>query len=522
MKKILLQSDGRHALWRIRAEDKDKLLRLLFHRYPGREWGTFFRFGFRRTSWGILITFADTIAPRPGDLDRHSGIVEFRTGYIQLALASFDEAPFGVGVIHSHPEGCGVSPSLTDDDMDSYFAEEFERFGGGRPYASFIVARDERGELHFSGRVFDRGEWFDLETTLTVGETLTREAASRGWRFKLSREEETQTDVLARVKELLGENAPRRLKKAVVGVIGASGTGSPALNVLARSRIGKIVVVDPGQIKDSNHQRNLAMKYSDLGFDPKPYKVALARRMIREIEPTLQVRSFAGDLLNDIVLDELVRCDVILGCSDSNYARAALGDIASHYLVPVIDLAVQMRADNGVLREQLSEIAFYAPGLPCPWCSNRVTAGAVRYETSTDAEREFMANAAKEAEARGIDGAQYWGGTPPTELTVGYLTTMLGAMGAGYAQNLILGASKIPHRRFQFDVGLPSFGFVEDFREPRTGCACQKFIGWSDQAKPDRSVSKPSHWPEPTEVISDSDEVNERLESSTEAAASSN
>ena len=509
MKKILLQADGRHALWRIRAEDKEKLLRLLFHRYPGKEWGTFFRFGFRRTPWGMLITMVDTIAPRPGDLDRQSAIVEFRTEYIQRALTSFDEGPLGVGVIHSHPEGCAVSASLTDDDMDAYFAEEFERFSGGRPYASFIVAKDATRELHFSGRVFDRGEWLDLTTTLTVGTTLTREQSSRGRRFTTSRKEKPQADVLARVKDLLGEKTSHRLKDAVVGVVGASGTGSPALNVLARSSIGKIVIVDPGQIKDSNHQRNLAMRYSDLESDIRPYKVALARRMIREIDRTIEVRSFAGDLLDEIVLDELVRCDVILGCSDSNYARAALGDIASQYLVPVIDLAVQMRAEEGVLREQLSEIAYYAPGLPCPWCCNRVTAEAIRYETSTDAERAFMANAANEAEGRGVDGAQYWGGTPPPELAVGYLTTMLGAMGAGYAQNLILGAGKIPHQRFQFDVGLPAFGLVEDVRKPSADCACQKFIGWADQAKPDRSVSKPSHWPANTEINANSGDFEE-------------
>ena len=78
MKNIVLQNDGRKALWRITADSREQLLRLLFHRYPYREWGTFFRFGFRRTSWGILITHVDPIAPEPGDLDRRSAIVEFR------------------------------------------------------------------------------------------------------------------------------------------------------------------------------------------------------------------------------------------------------------------------------------------------------------------------------------------------------------------------------------------------------------------------------------------------------------
>jgi len=53
--------------------------------------------------------------------------------------------------------------------------------------------------------------------------------------------------------------------------------------------------------------------------------------------------------------------------SYTNYARATLGDIAAQYLVPVIDLAVQMRAEEGVLREQFSEVAYYTPGSPYPW-----------------------------------------------------------------------------------------------------------------------------------------------------------
>jgi hypothetical protein len=73
-------------------------------------------------------------------------------------------------------------------------------------------------------------------------------------------------------------------------------------------------------------------------------------------------------------------------------------------------------------------------------------------------------------------------------------------MGAGYAQNLILGSAKLPHNRFQFDLGLSSFGFVPDERPSREGCSCQKTIGRSDQARKDRSVSHPDHWPKAEKV----------------------
>lgn len=495
MKSIRLNQNGREALWRITDADREKLFRLLFHRYPDSEWGTFFRFGYRRTRWGILITWVDALKPEAGDLDRNSPLVEFRPAYIRRALAALESDELGVGVIHSHPQDCAPLPSRADDDMDSYFAGEFERFGNGQPYASLIVARNANRELSFGGRVFDRGDWLPVKNCLVVGERLLREKALLEFeRFAATHESAGNKTTQERLTQLLGAKAPQRLRNAVVGVVGCSGTGSPAIHLLARAEIGELVFVDPGQFKPSNHQRNHASRHADLSANPAPTKVALASRLVREISPATKLTGFVGDLLDEVVLDELVRCDLILGCTDSNYARAALGDIASHYLVPVLDLAVQMRAEEGILREQIGEIARYAPGLPCPWCMGRVSVEGIRYETATETERKFRADAAAEAEARGVDGAQYWGGTPPPELTVGYLTTVIGAMGAGYAQNLLLGSAKLPHNRFQFDLGLGLLGVVTDDRPASKDCACQRNIGRSDQARADRSVSLPDHW----------------------------
>lgn len=502
MKPINLIQDGREALWRITEADREKLFRLLFHRYPNSEWGTFFRFGYRRTRWGILVTWVDVLKPEAGDLDRNSPLVEFRPAYIRRALTALDSDELGIGVIHSHPQDCAPFPSLADDDMDSYFAEEFERFGNGRPYASLIVARDADRKLSFSGRVFDRGDWLPVNNCLVSGERLLRENAARqiSYRAAEDRRSTVHEATQERLTQLLGTDATQRLRNAVVGVVGCSGTGSPAIHLLARAEIGELVIVDPGQFKPSNHQRNHASRHADLSVNPAPTKVALAARLVREISPATKVTGFVGDLLDEVVLDELVRCDLILGCTDSNYARAALGDIASHYIVPVLDLAVQMRAENGILREQIGEIARYAPGLPCPWCRGRVSVEGIRYETATAAERQFRAEAAAAAEQRGVDGAQYWGGTPPPELTVGYLTTVVGAMGAGYTQNLLLGSGKLPHNRFQFDLGFSSLGVVADERPQSADCACQRSVGRSEQARADRSVSHPSHWQKATRI----------------------
>ena len=243
-----------------------------------------------------MVTWVDVLKPEAGDLDRNSPLVEFRPAYIRRALTALDSDELGIGVIHSHPQDCAPFPSLADDDMDSYFAEEFERFGNGRPYASLIVARDADRKLSFSGRVFDRGDWLPVNNCLVSGERLLRENAARqiSYRAAEDRRSTVHEATQERLTQLLGTDATQRLRNAVVGVVGCSGTGSPAIHLLARAEIGELVIVDPGQFKPSNHQRNHASRHADLSVNPAPTKVALASRLVREISPATKVTSFVG------------------------------------------------------------------------------------------------------------------------------------------------------------------------------------------------------------------------------------
>ena len=180
---------------------------------------------------------------------------------------------------------------------------------------------------------------------------------------------------------------------------------------------------------------------------------------------------------------------------DTQHSRAALSDFASHYLLPSLDVAVLMRAKDGRLIEQVGEFARYTPDEPCAWCLERIDQRVLRYELMSEEEREQRAQAAAEAVRRGVDGEQYWGGTPPRELTVGYMTTSVGAMLAGYAQGWLTGSFSMPHQRFQFDLGMPLLGAVPAEKTRAADCSCCRTNGWSDQARADRSVSRPVHWP---------------------------
>ena len=479
------------CLFRITAGDRQKLKKLLFRRYPHREWGSFFRFGYRIMPWGVHLSFVDAMEPRPGDLKRSSGIVEFSARYILRAQLALADTELGIGVIHSHPQGCSTFASWSDNDMDKYFASEFASYGAGRPYVSLRIAQDSGGAFTFSGEAWLNGKQMPVTELFTVGTELQREAAecraSRDGCFRSAADENT-----ARLTELIGQRAGR-LKNSTVAVIGCGGLGSPAVHVLVRAGVRRFVLVDPESFAASNRERLHGSTWHDL--DAKPLKVEILRRLILDIEPTAEVTTICGNVLDETVLDELLRCDLVLGCTDSQHSRAALGDLANHYLLPCIDAAVLMRAKNGKLTEQVGELARYSADKPCPWCLGRIDQKALAYELMTEEEREQRARAAAEAVQRGVDGAQYWGDKPPRELTVGYMTSTVGSIQAGYAEGWITGAGAMPHQRFQFDLGMPLLGVVPVEKSRKLECSCNRTKGWADQARAERSVTMPAHWP---------------------------
>ena len=168
-------SNRKYGLFRIAAADREKLHALVFKRYPHHEWGSFFRFGYRLTEWGIHVSFVDAIEPRAGDLDEESGIVEFSAGYILRAQLALAETKLGIGVIHSHPEDCGTGASSLDNDMDDYFSSEFAAYGNVRPYVSLRVAKSTDGLFLFGGEAWINDEQMLITEWLTVGKELERE-----------------------------------------------------------------------------------------------------------------------------------------------------------------------------------------------------------------------------------------------------------------------------------------------------------------------------------------------------------
>jgi molybdopterin/thiamine biosynthesis adenylyltransferase len=296
---------------------------------------------------------------------------------------------------------------------------------------------------------------------------------------------------VARLASAFGEDAARRLQQSCVGVVGAGGTGSPAIEALARAGVGRIIAVDPDFFAESNLERLHGSVEQDVV--DRPSKVAIARRHVSAINSRCLLTMIRGRLPQEEVVDALIHANVVLGCTDQQYSRLALSDLAVRYLVPVLDVGVALEGSEGRISGQILQLLRLLPTDPCVLCRGMISPVQVSQELMSDEERRQRIAAAIQAEARGERGDQYWRHEAQLN-TVGYLTTTAGAIAAGYAIGWSTGRFEPPFSRLQMNLSAPFFDVTDIECEARSSCPCQQMRGWSDQGRADALITAPKHW----------------------------
>jgi hypothetical protein len=72
----------------------------------------------------------------------------------------------------------------------------------------------------------------------------------------------------------------------------------------------------------------------------------------------------------------LLSCDVIFGCTDTQWSRTVLNTLAYQHYLPVLDLGVELQLSGAMG----GRVAWLSPGSACLWCLNILDAERVRIE----------------------------------------------------------------------------------------------------------------------------------------------
>jgi molybdopterin/thiamine biosynthesis adenylyltransferase/rhodanese-related sulfurtransferase len=135
----------------------------------------------------------------------------------------------------------------------------------------------------------------------------------------------------------IGPEGQARIASASVLCIGAGGLGSPALLYLAAAGVGRITLLDPDRVEESNLQRQVLYSQTDLN----KLKVDGAQKRLRELNPDLEIVAVPEAFSHQNARRWAQGCQLIVDGSDNFETRFLANEIASQMAIPLVYAAVE-------------------------------------------------------------------------------------------------------------------------------------------------------------------------------------
>ena len=165
----------------------------------------------------------------------------------------------------------------------------------------------------------------------------------------------------SRTELLIGEEGVSRLKKSSVMVFGVGGVGSHCIEALARSGVGKLILVDNDVVSMTNINRQSIAYHSTVG----KYKTEIKRDRIKDICPEIEVVTYETFVLPENI-DTLFteKVDYIIDAIDTVTAKLVLVEMAKEKNIPIIS---SMGTGNKLHPERFEVTDIYKTSV-CPLC----------------------------------------------------------------------------------------------------------------------------------------------------------
>ena len=167
----------------------------------------------------------------------------------------------------------------------------------------------------------------------------------------------------------LGEWSQHLLSKITVGVIGLGGGGSHIVQQLAHLGVQNYFIFDDDIIEDSNLNRLVSGTVKDA--ESELQKPEVAYRLIKGLQPNANVKIVDNVWQEQTALFQV--CDVIFGAVDSFAGRRDIELECRRYLIPYIDIGMDVRIIAPNPPRLYGQIILSMPGKPCMHCIGYLT-----------------------------------------------------------------------------------------------------------------------------------------------------
>ena len=106
----------------------------------------------------------------------------------------------------------------------------------------------------------------------------------------------------SRTERLIGEEGLLKLRRTCIMVLGVGGVGSHCIEALARSGVGRLILVDNDKVSLTNINRQSIAYHSTIGR----YKTEVMKERIADICPETQVSTYETFILPEN-LEEILK-----------------------------------------------------------------------------------------------------------------------------------------------------------------------------------------------------------------------
>jgi len=451
---------------KITREDLDLLTKVLL-KYTPRENAVFFLAGKNSNKDAVDFTVRRLVEiPNSEFRIREKARLEISPRAINGIIALCEANKLGLIICHSHPKLLMYDYSSSDDFGEERIVNVFHSCLPDYPIASLLLS-----DYGYRGRYWAFKSKPKLINRIKVVGRCIENIELSGKKS----EEYLNVELYDRQVLAFGELGQAKIAKTKVGIVGVGGTGSAVAEQLVRLGVKNFVIVDKDYFDSSNLTRVYGSFYHNIPsiltkkFKWLRYKkVNVIKEHLYNIKRDIRVIPVFGNVVMTEACRALLDRDIIFSCTDDQWGRSILNQIAYQYLIPVINIGVRIDSIDKKITDGTGSLHVLRPGKPCLWCYEYLKADIISSESMLKKERDKLL---KVGYVKGIE--------TKTPSVISLTSTMASLAVTTFLQmvtDFMGNNGDISHLRYDIMEGEIRRGTVE----PPSDCICRKVMALGD------------------------------------------
>lgn len=276
---------------------------------------------------------------------------------IRKAMQRIMENNEGCFHVHLHNHMGVPSPSFTDNKSLPDVVESFAN----------ISQNQANGILILSKNSFYASIKLDNEKHFKKPEIISSVGYPFKFRFPIAKKSITKESQDR--QSFLGPDSQIIFENIKVGIVGYGGGGSHIGQQLAHLGVENILIFDNDKVEESNLNRLIGAEVNDV--KKEVLKTSVANRLIKRISPKSQLSCINSRWQQNP--EQLQSCDVVFGCVDSYAERQQLEAECRRYLIPYIDIGMDVYKVEDEPPMMSGQVILSMPGTSCMRCLGFLT-----------------------------------------------------------------------------------------------------------------------------------------------------